>query len=236
MSRLESHRQKNLYRRIYLLAGILIIFIIFMYTVGLRLIIDCSLMLSGVNKNTKIIENVSSINNDFSNLLVDHPLTATNAASILLTGSVINFDQVEFHLNDEKIKDISPTDGNFSEVINNLQKGDNKIFLIAKSSTDKRLKKSEVYEILYKNEKPKLEITQPIDQTKTSQQEIIISGKTNSETYMRINNRPVVVDSKNEFRSSEVLKEGENKFEIIAEDAVGNTETKQLTVIYQKEE
>jgi len=236
MSRLESHRQKNLYQRIYILAALLIIFIIFMYTVGLRLIIDGSLMLSGVNKNTKIIENVSSINNDFSNLLVDHPPTATNAASILLTGSVINFDQVEFYLNDEKIKDISPTDGNFSEIIDNLQKGDNQIFLVAKSSSDKRLKKSDVYEILYKNEKPKLEITQPIDQTKTSQQEIIISGKTNSETYIRINNRPVVVDSKNEFRSSEVLKEGENKFEIIAEDAVGNTETKQLTVIYQKEE
>ncbi|PJB87677.1 hypothetical protein CO083_05745, partial [Candidatus Roizmanbacteria bacterium CG_4_9_14_0_8_um_filter_34_12] len=66
MSRLESHRQKNLYQRIYILAALLIIFIIFMYTVGLRLIIDGSLMLSGVNKNTKIIENVSSINNDFS--------------------------------------------------------------------------------------------------------------------------------------------------------------------------
>lgn len=236
MSRLESHRQKNLYRRIYLLTGVLIIFMIFMYTVGLRLIIDGSLMLSGVNKNTKTIDNISNVNNDFSNLLVDHPPTATNAASILLTGSVINFDQVEFYLNDEKIKNISPTEGNFSEIIEDLQKGNNEIYLIAKSSSDKRLKKSDVYDVIYKNEKPKLEITQPSDQTKTNQQEIIISGKTNSETYIRINNHPVVVDAKNEFHSSETLKEGENKFEIIAEDAIGNTETKQLTVTYQKEE
>lgn len=236
MSRLESHRQKNLYQRIYLLAGILVIFIIFMYTVGLRLIIDGSLMLSGINKNTKTSDSSTNVNNDFSNLLIDHPPTATNAASILFTGSVINFDQVEFYLNDEKIKDISPTDGNFSESIENLQKGNNEIYLIAKSSSDKRIKKSDVYEVLYKNEKPKLEITQPSDQTKTSQQEIIISGKTNSETFIRINNRPIVVDSKNEFRSSEILKEGENKFEIVAEDAIGNTETKQMTVTYQKEE
>lgn len=236
MSRLENHRQKNLYQRIYILAGILIVFIIFMYTVGFRLILNGSLMLSGVNKNTKTIESTSNVNNDFSNLLIDHPLTATNAASILLTGSVINFDQVEFYLNDEKIKDISPTDGNFSEVIDSLQKGINKIFLIAKSSSDKRSKKSEVYELLYKNDKPKLEITQPSDQTKTSQSEIIISGKTDPETYIRINSRPIVVDSKNEFRSSETLKDGENKFEIIAEDAIGNFETNQLTVIYQKEE
>jgi len=236
MSRLENHRQKNLYRRIYILSGILIIFIIFMYTVGLRLIIDGSLMLSGVNKNTKTNENTTNTNNEFSNLLIDHPPTATNTASILLTGSLINFDKIEFYLNDEKIKDVSPTDGIFSEVIDNLQKGDNKIFLIAKSSTDKRLKKSDVYEIIYKNDKPKLEITQPLDQTKTTQPEITILGNTNSETYIKINNRPIVVDSKNEFRSSEILKEGENKFEIIAEDTIGNTETKQFTVIYQKEE
>ena len=75
-----------------------------------------------------------------------------------------------------------------------------------------------------KTEKPKLEVSQPNDNTKTNKQEIKIEGKTDKETYIKVNGQPVVVDSQGAFQTLLKLNDGDNSIEIIAEDIVGNQE------------
>ena len=90
--------------------------------------------------------------------------------------------------------------------------------------------------MLLKTEKPKLEVSQPNDNSKTNKQEIKIEGKTDKETYIKINGQPVVVDSQGSFVTLFKLNEGDNSIEIIAEDIVGNQEKKTIKVTYSKDD
>ena len=89
--------------------------------------------------------------------------------------------------------------------------------------------------MLYKSEKPKLEIKEPQDGLKTNKQEVNLVGETDKETYIKVNDLPVVVDAQGVFQTTLKLKEGENKIIITAQDIADNLEEKVLTVIYEKE-
>ena len=52
----------------------------------------------------------------------------------------------------------------------------------------------------------------------------------------KINNIPVVVSSSGSFQKQITLKEGENKIKIVAVDRAGNIETKEIKVIYEKDD
>ena len=80
-----------------------------------------------------------------------------------------------------------------------------------------------------------MEITEPSDNFSTSNQEIKIKGSTDKETYVHINDLPVVVDANGNFETSIRLKDGDNQITATAQDIAGNTETKTLKVTYQKD-
>ncbi len=101
---------------------------------------------------------------------------------------------------------------------------------------NKNEKKTSDYNVFYSDDKPKLEITEPQDNSKTSKSEITIIGSTDNDITVRTNNLPVIVDATGKFRTTLRLKEGENKIEISAVDDAGNNETKTITVTYQKDE
>jgi len=69
----------------------------------------------------------------------------------------------------------------------------------------------------------------------TNNQEIKVKGNTDKETYIHINDIPVVVDANGAFETSVRLKDGDNQINATAVDIAGNIETKTLKVIYQKD-
>ena len=142
---------------------------------------------------------------------------------------------MDFYINAKKIKEIESSSDTFSEEIGDLEKGDNNVYVLAKSRNSKIEKNTITYKVFYKNEKPKLDISEPSDNLTTNNQEIKVKGSTDKETYVRVNDLPVVVDASGGFETTVRLKDGDNQIVITAADIAGNMETKSLKVTYQKD-
>ena len=236
MTRLEQHKQKLFYQKLIIYSLVIVFLIYFIFSYGFKLILNASAWIAGVT--TKKVTNEVIKNDDFfGNADIDNIPTATNSSTIIINFTVKNFDTVKIYLNGEKIKELNTNNqDSFEEEVKDLQKGSNEIFLLANNKQYKKEKQSAIYKVFYKNEKPKLEIKEPGDKTKTNKPEVKISGETDKETFIKVNDYPVVVDAQNKFQTNITLKQGENKITVIAQDEAGNIETKELTVTYEKED
>src|SRR3989339_688957 len=234
MRRLERVQEKKLKNKIavYLIVFFLVVYFIFTY--GIRLLLNTSSFISGLFPQPSP-KPLSKTEESFSSIDISSIPQATNSAKIIISGSSLNFDILDFYLNEKKVKEIESSSDIFSEEIGDLEKGDNTIYIRARSEDNRTIKKTIIYKVFYKNEKPKLEITEPSDNFSTSNQEIKIKGSTDKETYVHINDLPVVVDANGNFETSIRLKDGDNQITATAQDIAGNTETKTLKVTYQKD-
>jgi hypothetical protein len=232
--RLEAHRQKTIKRNLFFLTIFFIFLIYFIFTIGLKILLTTSAFIANTFSPHKE-ENYAIKKNDFYGTIdINQIPEATNSASIIVSGQTTNYDIVEVYLNNQKVQEKDVTD-NFSFQIDNLVSGENTIYFVAKSSKDRSTKKSESYTVLYKKEKPNLEITSPEEDKKTNQEEILISGKTDKNVFIEINSSPVVVNTLGEFQSTLKLQPGENKILITAQDIAGNVTSKELIVVYEKD-
>jgi len=232
MRRLQYHQKKVADTKVILLAVLLIGLIIFIFTIGIQWLLNSAVF---VNKLIGKKEVQTTKKNDFyGSLDVDSIPSATNSAKFIISGTVTNFDKLEYYLNDEKIKEADVYD-RFEEVIGDLKVGTNEVYLIAKTKKNDQKKQSNKFIIYLKNEKPKLEITEPNDGSKTAKNEIKVAGKTDKEIIIQINGLPIVVDALGNFQSTVKLNEGENKITITAQDLAENIESKTLTIIYEKD-
>jgi len=234
MSRLEHHKNKTFVQKMLIGVVLFIAFTVFFFSAGIKILVSFTLFLNQLaNGGTK--QQTNQLKEEFNSINIDPIPSATNSASILFSGTALNFDSLEIYVNGEKNDEISISD-TFEGEIKDLIKGTNKISFIAKSKSSKEIKKTGTYEVLYKDEKPKLEIQEPNDNSRTNKEDLKISGKTDNETSIRINGQPIITDSEGKFTTLVRLKDGENKIEIIAEDIVGNQEKKNLTVTYSKDD
>ncbi len=198
---------------------------------GLPFFISSSVFISNLfgGKNDSTITNPQTLK-DIQ--ISDFP-EATSSASFIVSGTLDNFNSLEFYLNGEKVKskDVQ-SENSFSEEISGLQPGENKFYLIGKTEKSSAEKQTSTYTILYKNNKPKLEISEPADNLKTNHTEIKVAGNTDSDVEVKVNGIPVVLDPGGHFQTQVKLNNGDNKITITAEDIVGNQEEKTLTVNY----
>lgn len=213
-----------------------LITIILILTIGLKILLNSSIFIANFF-NEKKPEPLNKTVDFYGSLNIDNIPTATNSSRFIVSGSVINYDKIQFFINDKKTNEINTLSNNsFSEEIGELIEGENKVYLKAVSNDLKSSKKSDIFTVIYKPNKPKLEIIEPQDKTKLSKQEILLKGKTDKEVFIKINNLPITVDVNGNFQTTVKLKEGDNSILITAEDIAGNLETKNLTIIYQKED
>lgn len=234
MRRLERVQEKKLKNKIitYFFVFFLVIYFIFNY--GIKFLLNTSSFISGLFPQPSA-KPLSKIEESFNSIDISSIPQATNSAQIVISGSILNFDVLDFYLNGKKIKQIEPSSDTFSEEVGDLEKGDNNIYIKARSKDSQTVKNTINYKVFYKSEKPKLEITEPSDNFTSNSLEIKIKGKTEKETYIHINDLPVVVDANGNFETSIRLKDGDNQIRATAQDIAGNTETKTLKVTYQKD-
>lgn len=207
-----------------------------MFFMGFNALINSTLFINNLF-STKSDQNEQNQDHFFGSLNVDSIPYATNSARFVVAGSAANFSTVEYYINEDKVKTSKVADmPSFSDEIGNLKKGVNNVYLKAVSENKKNEKKSQVFNILYTDEKPKLDLSDPKDNSKTTKSDLTIVGTTDKDITVRANQQPVIVDANGKFQTSIRLKEGENKIEITAADDAGNMETKTLTVTYQKDE
>ncbi|MEK7096702.1 MAG: Ig-like domain-containing protein [Patescibacteria group bacterium] len=234
MRRLERVQEKKMKNTIFLYVVTLFCILYFIFTFGIKLLLNTSSFVSGLFPQPSTKPS-SKTEDSFSTVDISSIPQATNSAKIIISGSILNFDILDFYVNSKKIKEIELSSDTFSEEIGDLEKGDNSIYIIAKSKDSKTEKSTITYKVFYKSEKPKLEISEPSDNSTTNNQEIKVKGSTDKETYIHVNDLPVVVDANGSFETSVRLKDGENQILVTAQDIAGNTETKTLKITYQKD-
>ncbi|MFA6512906.1 MAG: hypothetical protein WCT34_01790 [Patescibacteria group bacterium] len=234
MRRLERVQEKKVKNTIAVYAIILFVVLYLIFTFGIKLLLNTSSFVSGLFPQPSV-KPLSKTEDSFSSVDISSIPQATNSARIIVSGSTLNFDILSFYVNSQKVKEIELTSDIFSEEIGDLVKGDNNLYVLAKSKDNKTRKNTITYKVFYKSDKPKLEITEPADNSTTNNQEIKVKGNTDKETYIRINDLPVVVDADGSFETSVRLKDGENQVVATAQDVAGNIETKTLKVTYQKD-
>ena len=234
MSRLAKHQNKQIFQRIVIAVVLFVAFVIFFFSMGIKMLVSFTLFINQIaNSGTKQQTTVQS--QAFNSINIDPIPSATSSSTLLFSGTALNFDKLEIYLNDEKQDEISISDS-FKGEVKSLEIGTNSIHFIAKSTKSKETKKSFSYDVIYKNSKPKLEIQEPSDGSRTNKDDIKIAGSTDKETTIRVNGHPLIVDVEGKFTTLVRLKDGENKIEITAEDIVGNMEKKILVVIYSKDD
>lgn len=234
MGRLERVQEKKMKNTIIMYAVILFIVLYFIFTFGIKLLLNTSSFVSGIFPQPSI-NPIAKTEDSFNSIDISSIPQATNSAKIIVSGSILNFDVLDFYLNAKKVKEIELSSDTFSEEIGDLEKGDNDVYIKAKSKDNKTEKNTITYKVFYKNDRPKLEITEPSDNSTTNNQEIKVKGNTDKETYIHINDLPVVVDANGSFETSVRLKDGDNQIVATAQDIAGNVETKMIKVIYQKD-
>lgn len=236
MGRLETHQQKRFRRLVMFYVGLFVVIMIFMYTVGIKLLLSSSFFITsffGARDTGEINNN----ENFYGKLDLDTPPEATNSARMVVSGILRDYDLLEFYINNQRVKRETVKEGGaFVEEIGDLDKGSNTVIVRAIYSKNKKYEDKQEFTVTYSNLKPKLDISEPADNSRTNNQDLKVAGFTDVENTVRVNGFPVVVNAEGKFETSIRLKDGDNTIEVTSEDSAGNIEKKTLKVTYSKDD
>ena len=167
----------------------------------------------------------------------DPMVEATNSATFAVHGYSQNAREVAIYINNV-LKDTVPVDANestFESTNLRLYEGENIITGVAIADGTGRSVASKETMVLYTKKAPLLDITTPLDNEHFSgTRRVKIEGKTNPGATVKVNMRWAVVRSDGGFTFSADLNDGDNSFEIIAEDGAGNKTTVARIVTYSQ--
>lgn len=158
---------------------------------------------------------------------------ATNSAQIDINGLAEAGSIVDLFLNDlEKEKSIAEADGSFLFSLINLQEGNNNIFATATDKAGNISQKSKISSVVFDNLPPKIEITQPANNSSfpPDKKKIEIKGQTETDASLTVNNHLLIVDSQGNFTFPFTLSEGQNTLNFVAIDPAGNHTESQLNL------
>lgn len=163
--------------------------------------------------------------------------TATKAESINISGYADPGVTVTLFVNDIQLEDrVVDKEGTFSFESISLTDGENKFFVKASIEGRAESRPSRTVTVIYKKKAPVLSLLEPTDRSTFSQKEseIRVSGKTDPNTTVRVNELQAVVDELGNFKILYSLKDGENKLTIEAEDIAGNKTDVYRTVYFSR--
>ncbi|OGH16736.1 MAG: hypothetical protein A3C30_00130 [Candidatus Levybacteria bacterium RIFCSPHIGHO2_02_FULL_40_18] len=164
------------------------------------------------------------------------PLPAgTTEELINVKGSAFYTDgAVELFLNDSSYEIVNLDNSQDFEIRDvKLEEGEN-ILKVRMIKNNKGSEFSQDYKISYLKGEPKLEIGFPSDGASFTKadQEINVSGTTDPDNTVKVNDFIAIVDTNGNFSYFLKLKEGENKIKIVATNPAGKTSEKEITVSY----
>ncbi len=233
-SHLKNHLQKQAFKNIaFALLGIIVlIFVLFQF--GPQLLINFSLMVDKLKGDKE----VSSSNQDLS--FVSPPMlgtmpSATNSAIIIVSGYSLPKQTIKLYVNGDFVdKKETKEDKGFTFEEVELKSGDNDIKVKAVTEDNKESDYSSIIKIRYVNKLPSLDIDSPSDGQSFSkdQNQIKVSGKTDSGNKVTVNDFWAIVDDEGKFSYQLHLQNAENKIKVEATDEAGNKTTKEIKVIY----
>ncbi len=232
MRHTRSSENKKLKYRVLLFFGASIFLVFFILKFGLPALLNLSTFIAGFSKDTTPVTS----ENEFvvTPILYGNDI-ATNSAQITVSGVSQEGYTVALYSDGEKIDEvIVGRDGAFNFDKVRLAKGSNEFYTIA-TYNNKQSNPSETIQVTYKNEPPKLEIRSPENGAKfrREQKSIEITGSTDPEVVLSVNNRYVIVEPSGNFTTNYSLSDGSNKLEFVAKDTAGNENKASLELTYE---
>jgi len=165
---------------------------------------------------------------------LESEFSATNSAEISLSGIVDAGLEVKLFINGALSDKVKVTDGEFTFEDVTLREGTN--LLKAKVvNKGKESNFSDAVKIIYYGEPPQLEIISPADGRtfRSDNNPILVSGKTNQQAKVLVNNHRAIMEPDGSFEYSFTLNGGDNTITIVATDPAGNTTEKQVKAILE---
>jgi len=160
----------------------------------------------------------------------------TNKSEITIVGyTEKGATVILFSGNLKKREVIVDNDGRFAFNEIPLSGKQNRFYLTAKDKSDNESEKSEEILVIFDNEKPKLEINEPINGSRfvgEDKKQVNIAGTTELGGVIFVNDAYAIVNSAGNFTYTFTLTQGENKIKIKAEDQAGNEENRELTIFF----
>lgn len=163
------------------------------------------------------------------------PYEATNTTQINIKGFGTPNSKVKLYIDDEskQTTDVAE-DGSFTFKDVTLGLGTNNIYGRTVDEKDKESLPSKTIKVIYENEKPILNISEPED-NKTIQggdRKVKVSGKTDPGVNIFINGTQVIVDKDGNFSADQPLNDGDNTISIKAVSIASNITEVQRNVKY----
>ncbi|MBI2596999.1 hypothetical protein HYW41_02475 [Candidatus Daviesbacteria bacterium] len=165
------------------------------------------------------------------------PFEATNSAQVDIKGYSAPLSKVVIFLDDEKINTVDVTsDGTFEIKDIKLNLGTNNIYGKSINEKEQESLPSKLIKIIYDNEKPRLNLSEPEDNKKIQggDKKVKFTGSTEAGSRIFINDNQVIVDKDGNFSSEQILNDGDNNFDIKAIDAALNSSETSIKVTYQQ--
>ncbi|MBU2543486.1 hypothetical protein KJ707_02910 [Patescibacteria group bacterium] len=164
------------------------------------------------------------------------PVSATNSASLLISGIGEMASQAVLVLNGEKLEEVKIDDkGEFKFKVS-LIEGGNALAVYSIDEAGNESVQTREYKVTLDTEAPVLEVSSPEDGSTIElrkNQIITIIGTTESQAKVFINDRLVYAKADGSFSMSYKLEEGENKLKFKAIDRGGNESEKEITVKFR---
>jgi hypothetical protein len=231
-SRLETVEERKNIRRTFIFGVLTIAFIVFLFTLGIPLLVKFTGFFTDLGKTQKPIDKTDTIPPAPPQIKI--PADYTNQTSVEITGNTEAGATVKLFYNNNTQEVLADRDGKFTFNLQ-LNKGENTVSATAKDTNGNESQKTQTYTITFDNEPPEIKIDSPSDGAEfygSKERQLTIKGKTESEADLTINDRVVAVDDDGSFAFLTTLSEGENTFKIKATDKAGNTEETSLTVSF----
>ncbi|OGE18126.1 hypothetical protein A3F00_04180 [Candidatus Daviesbacteria bacterium RIFCSPHIGHO2_12_FULL_37_11] len=185
-----------------------------------------------INPNQKKGQDVSE-NPSFAPPVLNIPYEATNSSVIEISGFTSPNSRVKIYV-DDSLESTTQSDenGSFTAKNVNLNLGTNNIYGKSVDDKDKESLPSKTIRLMFDNEEPILEVSEPEDgHAFQSERKIKVSGKTEAGVKVFVNDAQAIVASDGSFNLIFNLNDGENILTIKAVDLASNFEeiTKKVT-------
>lgn len=158
---------------------------------------------------------------------------ATNSARLIVSGHSFEKMVINLYVNGEFVEDTTADEDGEFEFNYTLDDGDNEIKVNAEED-EKKSEYSNEINVMLDRKPPTLDISSPSDGQSYSkdQNSANVSGKTDSGADVTVNGFWAVSDESGNFSYSLLLKDGENRVDVVAVDEAGNQTRKEIKVNY----
>lgn len=235
-SRLSRTQEKKTKKQLYLsVAGIIIVLFIF-FKFGIPALINFSFFLSSFGQSNSQANSTTSSKVVLPAPTLNQPFTATNSATITVSGNAASKEIIQLFVNDSQVDSMSTNDdGTFSFKSVTLSQQQNTIQVKAvkdKSTSDF----SDSWFVGFLQKAPDVSVDSPSDgQTfDHDHQNIQVKGKASPDAKVTVNGFWATSDASGNYSYTMALQNGDNHLTVVATDQAGNTTTKELTVHYNQ--